>query len=278
MAHPQEPMMSSTSLRALAVTVAAIIAVLTGIATGLLSGSQTCTVTPGTAPSTATAAAPTQTTPTPGGAGIGDAIAGTTSPAAGGPKPQAPTTTAPVVAAPTSCNTDGFDEIPALTAFAGTAFVGGALLLLLLLAARGQRTPTPVSAPVSAPPAPAPARGNARAEADRTTLVQAIIYVRDRVTSKALADRLGTALRDAGIDTLEPTGVRFDPAHHEAGGSAPSDDPAKIGSIAAVEVPGYADRGGRILRPPVVTVYQGSGYRGPQNRSTSRDRTRGEQR
>jgi hypothetical protein len=134
---------------------------------------------------------------------------------------------------------------------------------------------------VSPAPAPAPAaaaaRVSGRADADRGTLIQAVIYVRDRVTSKALADRLGTALRDAGVDTLEPTGVRFDPAHHEAGGSAPSDDPAKIGSIAAVEVPGYADRGGRILRPPVVTVYQGSSY--GQNRGTSRDRrTRGEQR
>lgn len=277
--------MSTTSLRALAVTVAAIIAVLTGIATGLLSGSQTCTVTPGTAPPATAAAPTTHSSPsTPAGAGIGDAIAGTTSPAAGGVKPAAPTTNAPQLGSgPATCNTDGFDEIPALTAFAGTAFVGGALLLLLLLASRGRRTNIPVSAPpastrpVSAPPAPT--RANSRADADRTTLVQAIIYVRDRVTSKALADRLGAALRDAGVDILEPTGVRFDPAHHEAGGSAPSDDPAKIGSIAAVEVPGYADRGGRILRPPVVTVYQGSNYGRPgQNRgSSSRDRTRGEQ-
>jgi hypothetical protein len=268
--------MSTTSLRALAVTVAAIIAVLTGIATGLLSGEKTCALDPGTAPTAATtpAATPTQSI---GGAIVG-AEPGTTAPG-GGAKPVPPGGTQQQntnTTAKMTCTTAAFGMEPALTAFAGTAFVGGALLLLLLLASRGRPAPAPVS------PAPAAAaRVSGRADTDRNTLIQAVIYVRDRVTSKALADRLGTALRDAGVETLEPTGVRFDPAHHEAGGSVPSDDPAKVGSIAAVEVPGYADRGGRILRAPVVTVYQ-SGYpsRG-QNRGTSgtsRDRTRGEQR
>src|SRR5262249_25865368 len=100
-------------------------------------------------------------------------------------------------------------------------------------------------------------RGGApTAEADRAALIRACIYVRDRTTSRALADRLGTALRDAGVRTVEPAGARFDPAQHEAGGAAPSGDPAKIGTIAAVEVPGYADRDGRLLRVPVVTVFQ----------------------
>src|SRR6266511_675225 len=48
------------------------------------------------------------------------------------------------------------------------------------------------------------------------------------------------------------------PGAHEAGGATPSDDPSKVGTIAAVEVPGYSDRG-RVLRPPVVTVYQPGG-------------------
>jgi len=150
-------------------------------------------------------------------------------------------------------------------------FVGGVLLLLLLMAAR-------VAAPAKTPAPGAPGPGGARApradrsEADRATLVQAAIYVRDRVTSKALADRLGMALRDAGVETLEPTGARFDPAHHEAGGAAPSDDPSKIGSIAAVEVPGYADRGGRILRAPVVTVYQSGASSGRANKTDRPDR------
>jgi molecular chaperone GrpE (heat shock protein) len=67
---------------------------------------------------------------------------------------------------------------------------------------------------------------------------------------------LGTALHDAGVRTVEPAGARFDPAQHEAGGAAPSGDPAKVGTIAAVEVAGYTDRDGRLLRVPVVTVYR----------------------
>ena len=45
------------------------------------------------------------------------------------------------------------------------------------------------------------------------------------------------------------------PPSKKYGMSAPSDDPTQIGRIAAVEVPGYADRG-KLLRAPVVTVYQ----------------------
>jgi GrpE len=76
------------------------------------------------------------------------------------------------------------------------------------------------------------------------------------VTSRALADRLAAALRDAGVNVVEPVGERFDPARHEAGGATPTKDPTQTGTIAAVEVPGYVDRSGRVLRAPVVTVYQ----------------------
>src|SRR6266536_973687 len=72
----------------------------------------------------------------------------------------------------------------------------------------------------------------------------------------ALAAGLAAALDVAGVRTVEPTGARFDPAHHEAGGAAPSTDPARVGTIAAVEVPGYLDRDGRALRVPVVTVFR----------------------
>jgi hypothetical protein len=89
--------------------------------------------------------------------------------------------------------------------------------------------------------------------------VRACIYVRDRVTSRALADRLAAALRDAGVTVVEPVGDRFDPARHEAGGATPSSDPSMTVTIAAVYVPGYVDRTGRVLRPPVVTVYQAGG-------------------
>src|SRR6266542_249761 len=122
--------------------------------------------------------------------------------------------------------------------------------------------PVRPSAAPAAPPLGGTGAGAAaqrrRAEADRAALVRACIYVRDRITSKALGDRLGAALQEAGVSVVEPAGQRFDPAHHEAGGATPSDDPSKVGTIAAVEVPGYSDRG-RVLRPPVVTVYQPGG-------------------
>jgi GrpE protein len=111
---------------------------------------------------------------------------------------------------------------------------------LLILTARPARTE----------PAAVPA-----GDADRGTLVQLCIYLRDRLTSTALATRLDQALNQVGVSTVEPTGERFDPSHHEAGGTLPTTDSKLVGMIATVEAPGYADRG-VLLRPPVVTVYQ----------------------
>jgi hypothetical protein len=231
--------MSSNSLRLFAVGVALVIAVLTGVATGLLSGAPDCPAT------TATASAP----PIDGGAAVSGAVK------AGGTPEQPDTSTAAGTQAQTlqtaACTAQkSFGMKPALVAFVGTLFVGAALLLLLLLASRGGGRGG--SAPVSAPPG----RGGGQSDADRRALVQASIYVRDRVTSKALGDRLGAALHEAGVTTLEPSGVRFDPAHHEAGGTTPTTDPSLSGQISGVEVPGYVDRDGRVLRAPIVTVFQ----------------------
>jgi GrpE protein len=93
------------------------------------------------------------------------------------------------------------------------------------------------------------------AEPDRASLVNTCIYLRDRVTSTALASRLDQALEQVGVSLVDPTGQRFDPSHHEAGGALATADDALVGTIAAVEAPGYADRG-VLLRAPVVTVYQ----------------------
>ncbi|MGI5241361.1 nucleotide exchange factor GrpE [Dactylosporangium sp. CA-139066] len=229
--------MSSNSLRLVAVAVALIIAVLTGAATGLISGAPDCPA------GTVTAGGPTPT-----GSDAASELgknAGTKT----GPPAEHGTNEALTVKTPACTARESFGVEPALVAFVGTLFVGAALLLLLLLASR---RPAGSAAPVSAPPA---GRGSGQADADRRALVQASIYVRDRVTSKALGDRLGAALQEAGVTTLEPTGVRFDPAHHEAGGTTPTTDPALTGQISGVEVPGYVDRDGRVLRAPIVTVF-----------------------
>jgi hypothetical protein len=94
-----------------------------------------------------------------------------------------------------------------------------------------------------------------RARDDRALLVSTCIYVRDRATSKAIADRLAWALNEVGVAELRPAGQTFDAARHEAGGAAPTDDPRLVGTIAAVELAGYADRGA-VVRAPVVTVYR----------------------
>jgi hypothetical protein len=248
--------MSTTSRRLVAVAVAAIIAVLTGITVGLLAARQSCTV-------------DTLLTPTPTSSATGT----TTGTSGVGAK------STPTPSTPTSATCDGgFAKAPAVVALAGT-LVGGVAVLGLLFAAAPPRRPGPAPTrpgpagatarrPVSpAPDGPQPGR---QPEADRATLVQACIYVRDRTTSKALAERLGAALHQAGVTSIEPAGVRFDPARHEAGGAAPSDDPAKVGTIAAVEVPGYADRG-HLLRPPVVTVYQ-AGHQSDDARTTREER------
>lgn len=151
----------------------------------------------------------------------------------------------PLAVAEQSCQDLGFSPLAALVGFFGTLLAAGAVLALWL----SRDNVGPAAEPALA----APSREHP--DGDRSTLVQACIYVRDRITSKALADRLGWALQEAGVSTVAPAGARFDPGLHEAGGSVVTEDPAKAGTVAAVEIPGYVDRG-VVLRAPVVTVYR----------------------
>ncbi|MGH3738439.1 MAG: hypothetical protein ACRDT6_22950 [Micromonosporaceae bacterium] len=151
----------------------------------------------------------------------------------------------------------GFSVPAALVGFFGALLGAGAVAGLFMVL--GRREPAAAPARIAVPTASDNgSAGREQAEGERSTLVQTCIYVRDRATSKALADRLGWALQEVGVITVVPNGVRFDPAHHEAGGSAATTDPAKVGTVAAVEVPGYLDRG-VVLRAPVVTVYRQDG-------------------
>ncbi|WP_190820001.1 nucleotide exchange factor GrpE [Saccharopolyspora pogona] len=94
-----------------------------------------------------------------------------------------------------------------------------------------------------------------KALAERATLIQLCMYAMDRARSAGVVERLSEGLRGIGVLALRPDGTRFDPAHHEAGGTTPTDDPELDGVIAETEVLGFADRD-RVLRAPVVTVYQ----------------------
>lgn len=91
--------------------------------------------------------------------------------------------------------------------------------------------------------------------ADRTVLVQLCLYALDRARSDGVAERIERGLAGVGVLPVRPDGQPFDPALHEAAGAVPTDDAALAGLIAETEVVGFTDHG-RVLRAPVVTVYQ----------------------
>ncbi len=150
----------------------------------------------------------------------------------------------------------GFAAILAVLTGIAADLASGRPLLGLVALAGALATAAPLLAlvPAGAPAAAVPT-SPAGLDPDRASLVQTCIYLRDRVTSTALATRLDQTLAQVGVSAVVPTGQRFDPSHHEAGGALPTGDDKLVGTIAAVEAPGYADRG-VLLRPPVVTVYQ----------------------
>jgi molecular chaperone GrpE len=90
--------------------------------------------------------------------------------------------------------------------------------------------------------------------AERRSLVQLCIYALDRARSAGVAERIEEGLAGVGVSAVRPDGVRFDPAHHEAGGTVATPDESLDGLVAETEVVGFADRG-ELLRAPIVTVY-----------------------
>ncbi|MCP3799430.1 nucleotide exchange factor GrpE [Allokutzneria sp. A3M-2-11 16] len=91
-------------------------------------------------------------------------------------------------------------------------------------------------------------------DVERRKLVQLCLYALDRARSAGVADRIEEGLAEVGVVAVRPDGERFDPAHHEAGGTLPTDDPDLDGLVAETEVVGFTDNG-RWLRAPIVTVY-----------------------
>jgi molecular chaperone GrpE len=94
----------------------------------------------------------------------------------------------------------------------------------------------------------------AEAVAERRALISLCLYALDRARSAGVVERLEAGLAEVGVRAIRPDGERFDPAVHEAGGTAATDDPGLVGLIAATEVPGFVDRG-HSLRAPIVIVY-----------------------
>lgn len=163
--------------------------------------------------------------------------------------------------------TGGFDPVT-LAVAAGSVVIAA---VVAVLTGRSIAPKPPLSPPVGAfAPAPGTGAGSgpipvqqlqeparaAQALSDRTVLVEACIWMRDRATSPALAQHLDGAFTRVGVTGVDATGQRFDPAVHEAGGTVAAGSPAEDGIIARTEQVGYTDRG-RLLRHPIVTVYRG---------------------
>jgi molecular chaperone GrpE len=106
--------------------------------------------------------------------------------------------------------------------------------------------------PAAEPVADAP--GADQALAERRSLVALCLYALDRARSAGVAERLEEGLAGVGVTALRPDGKRFDPAHHEAGGTVSTTDETLDGLVAETEVVGFSDRG-ELLRAPIVTVY-----------------------
>lgn len=98
----------------------------------------------------------------------------------------------------------------------------------------------------------------AQAVADRGALLQLCLYALDRARSDGVAERIEQGLAAIGVTAVRPDGQPFDPTRHEAAGTVPTDDATLVGLIAETEVVGFSDHG-RLLRAPVVTVYQARG-------------------
>jgi len=96
-----------------------------------------------------------------------------------------------------------------------------------------------------------------QALAERRSLVQLCLYALDRAKSPGVVERLEEGLAGVGVAAIRPDGVRFDPAHHEAGGTVATTDETLDGVVAETEVVGFSDRGD-VLRVPIVTVYSKS--------------------
>ena len=90
---------------------------------------------------------------------------------------------------------------------------------------------------------------------ERKQLVQMCLYALDRARSPGVVERLEQGLAGIGVAALRPDGEKFDPAHHEAGGTIPTDNATQDGLVAETEVVGFADRG-RLLRAPIVIVFK----------------------
>lgn len=217
-------------------------------------------------PTTSAVASPVSTTPT------------ATSPAPVAPVPTTVARTTPAAGSGTVASAG--EPSPAVSDDGGLGGTTVAVLLLavaLLAAAAGyllgrRRRPNAESLRPAARPAVGTSTHDAGAEQalliDPTTqqqrgaLAEGLIDARDRIGPGAVSDRIGEVLDGVGIETIDPTGERFDATNHTAQTPpAMTPDRALDGVVAGVVSYGYAERG-TVRRLPVVVVYRYEGGAG----------------
>ena len=183
-------------------------------------------------------------------AGGGEELGGTSTPSADGASAgvDGDRGEAPTAVGDSSGSDDGGGTSPLM--------LGGVLLLGLgagtaggaaLMASRRRSAVAPVAAMPPGPPVDAATAG------DRRRLVQALIDVRDQVSSEALRASIGAALTEVGVVELSvAAGTVFDPQVHKGVDRVVTDDPGLDRTVAETERPGYADRGTTVRLPEVV--------------------------
>ncbi|MBX3314454.1 MAG: nucleotide exchange factor GrpE [Actinobacteria bacterium] len=140
--------------------------------------------------------------------------------------------------------------------------LAGLVVGALLGAARGRRgadpsgaTPIPAAVPVPAPVASA----STDSTAERDDLVEALIDAADQVSSDAVRTSIVHRLAAVGVEPVfVAVGDPFDPTVHRGVDAAAAPSSEQNDTIAALERPGWVDRG-RVLRPPEVVVNRWEG-------------------
>lgn len=198
------------------------------------------------------------------------------------PTTEAPTTAAPAITAPTTLAA-GSNTVastgatpPALTDDGGSGATTVVLLLLLALAVvaavggymlgrhrRPNAQPVrPVGTSTHDSGADQALLTDPTTQQQRGALAEGLIDARDRIGPGAVSDRIGEVLDGVGIETIDPTGERFDATSHTAQTPpAMTPDRALDGVVAGVVSYGYAERG-TVRRLPVVVVYRYEGGAG----------------
>lgn len=120
-------------------------------------------------------------------------------------------------------------------------------------------SPTTPTGPAAAAPVAAVDPEAARAGADRDQLVATLIDLAFEARSEAVRGLIVQQLAVVGVEPVVVSpGERFDPSRHRGIHAESAGEPDQAETIAAMERPGWIDRG-RVLRPPEVVVRRWDG-------------------